>query len=204
MSKGTCSVEGCPNPFKGKGYCNLHYQRLRKYGDPLGGGRMANEVQDPAERISESSIWMEDGCLLWIGSYGGGSATGGYGKLRHRGRRVYAHRYAYEAKHGPIPAGRSVNHICGNTLCVYWGHLELTSHQENLQYRVRGSDSGRKYKGRRGAHFHSPSGLWAARYKVGGRTVSLGYFKTEEGAALAASEGRRAEGFHREPEWEES
>lgn len=31
----SCCVEGCERPYMGKGYCGLHYQRWRKYGDPL-------------------------------------------------------------------------------------------------------------------------------------------------------------------------
>ena len=30
-----CSIEGCTNPFRCKGFCNAHYLRWRKYGDPL-------------------------------------------------------------------------------------------------------------------------------------------------------------------------
>lgn len=31
-----CAVEGCPNVHKARGYCLLHYSRLRRHGDPLG------------------------------------------------------------------------------------------------------------------------------------------------------------------------
>lgn len=34
MSKSTCKLDGCDKPHKGHGYCNLHYQRFRKYGHP--------------------------------------------------------------------------------------------------------------------------------------------------------------------------
>ena len=30
-----CSVEGCSNPVVGKGFCNTHYIRWRRHGDPL-------------------------------------------------------------------------------------------------------------------------------------------------------------------------
>ncbi|RZT87331.1 hypothetical protein EV383_4250 [Pseudonocardia sediminis] len=33
-----CSVVGCPRPHRGRGYCGRHYGRLRRHGDPLGGG----------------------------------------------------------------------------------------------------------------------------------------------------------------------
>ena len=192
----TCEVEGCDRKHYGRGWCNLHYQRWRKRGctSVTNSGR----EQDPEVRLAESAIWMEDGCYVWVGSYSGRGRSM-YGKLTRGGRQVYAHRYAYEAAYGPIPEGMSVNHICGNTLCVYWGHLEATTHQENVQYRAKGGSSGRKYGSRRGAHFHKPTGTWMARYSLNGEQVVLGYFSTEEEAAAAASAGRSAARFHREP-----
>lgn len=34
MGKATCSIEGCERPQKGYGWCNRHYQRWLKHGDP--------------------------------------------------------------------------------------------------------------------------------------------------------------------------
>ena len=33
-----CSVKGCGKPHYGRGWCNAHYTRWRRHGDPLGGG----------------------------------------------------------------------------------------------------------------------------------------------------------------------
>lgn len=33
-SSKVCYVEGCSNPVRGRGMCNTHYLRVRKYGDP--------------------------------------------------------------------------------------------------------------------------------------------------------------------------
>ena len=32
-----CGVEGCEQPRRGKGYCANHYQKFKKYGNPLAG-----------------------------------------------------------------------------------------------------------------------------------------------------------------------
>lgn len=34
----TCSIDGCPHPHSGRGWCMAHYNRWRKHGDPLAGG----------------------------------------------------------------------------------------------------------------------------------------------------------------------
>lgn len=34
MTKPTCKIQGCESPVEGHGYCNKHYRRWKKYGDP--------------------------------------------------------------------------------------------------------------------------------------------------------------------------
>lgn len=33
-----CRIEGCSSKYKSGGWCHAHYERFRKYGDPLAGG----------------------------------------------------------------------------------------------------------------------------------------------------------------------
>lgn len=35
-SKGPCSIDGCDGLYMARGFCQSHYKRLLKYGDPLG------------------------------------------------------------------------------------------------------------------------------------------------------------------------
>ncbi len=56
----------------------------------------------------------------------------GYGVFSHNGRRVYAHRYYYQAEHGPIPGGRVVHHKCGEKSCCRPAHLELLTNREHF------------------------------------------------------------------------
>lgn len=52
MSNPTCSVEGCGQPVRARGWCNRHYARARRHGgDPLGGayyrpGRRERALRD--------------------------------------------------------------------------------------------------------------------------------------------------------------
>lgn len=44
-AKRKCSVDGCVKHGRTKGLCPAHYQRLKKYGDPLMGGLMRNRKE---------------------------------------------------------------------------------------------------------------------------------------------------------------
>lgn len=58
-------------------------------------------------------------CWLWMGAKG----PTGYGHMTIRRKSVYAHRYAYELSHGPIPQGYQVCHHCDNRNCCRPDHL---------------------------------------------------------------------------------
>ena len=38
MAKRTCSIEGCEDPARGRGWCNRHLLRWQRHGHPLAGG----------------------------------------------------------------------------------------------------------------------------------------------------------------------
>lgn len=50
MRNATCSVDGCERQVKARGYCNPHYIRHKRYGDPLAGTKPRNR-KPPAECI---------------------------------------------------------------------------------------------------------------------------------------------------------
>lgn len=56
MAKSTCSLDGCDRPVKGYGYCNLHYQRFKKYGHP---GEAAPRLVKTHRNIGPCSV---EGC----------------------------------------------------------------------------------------------------------------------------------------------
>src|ERR1700690_1299560 len=72
-------------------------------------------------------------CHLWVGYVNGN----GYGHF-YFGHTVpghikgNAHRFSYWRKHGDIPAGMDLDHLCRNRSCVNPDHLEAVPRKENL------------------------------------------------------------------------
>src|SRR5690625_440846 len=91
----TCSIDGCESSYRmRRGWCNSHYIRWRKYGDPLKGGR--TPYRDPRAALTERTERRGD-CAIWLGATNGH----GYGQLRINGVLVSAHRFAWEETNGP-------------------------------------------------------------------------------------------------------
>ncbi len=84
-----------------------------------------------------------DGCWQWLG----GTFGGRYGQFRALGRKVKAHRFAWEITYGPVPNGKILCHRCDNMLCVRPHHLFVGTHADNA--------ADRSAKGR-SARFNAP------------------------------------------------
>jgi hypothetical protein len=132
----TCLVEGCENGGRiVRGWCNKHWKRWRKYGDPL----MLAQGPTPAARFWEKvdqngpdGVHSQTGenigsCWMWTA----GRNHKGYGEFRGDGRRVYAHRFAYELLVSPIPDGLQLDHLCRVHDCVNPDHLEPVTSRTN-------------------------------------------------------------------------
>lgn len=136
---GGCSVSNCGGVHKAKGFCQIHYNRFRKYGDPLG-GRTPNG--EPMRLYDQGVLYEGDECLLWPFSVGGS----GYGQIWHNGRLQYVHRMACESVHGPQPSpSHQAAHSCGNGHlgCFTKRHLSWKTPKDNQADRVLHGTHGR-------------------------------------------------------------
>lgn len=70
MSEATCSVEGCERAHRCKGYCGLHYDRVRAYGTP--------DLPERPERVCSV-----EACGRKV--YGNGYCNAHYLRVKHHG-----------------------------------------------------------------------------------------------------------------------
>ncbi len=121
-----CTVEQCDRRTEARGWCDKHYKRWRRYGDPL----YVRQMKDGSleDRLRHTG-WSEDeGCWIWNGS----KQPFGHGQLSYQGRILLAHRAAYMVWVGPIPDGLVVMHTCDVPPCINPEHLRCDTQYENM------------------------------------------------------------------------
>lgn len=134
--KRKCSIEGCNKDHLARGLCQSHYQRLRKYGDPLKIGGNRGERKN-AERafIQEAVAYKGKECLIWPFSRHLSGYALSWLLPRHF---VYVSQYICSQNNGPIPTPRhEAAHSCGKGAngCVAGSHLRWATHKENMEDR---------------------------------------------------------------------
>lgn len=124
---GDCSVSGCGLAAKGRNFCNIHYQRWYRFGDPVGNPvvRRANLLE---MRFLASFKKDGNGCWLWTGAMN----TSGYGKVMRGKKHKGAHRVSWERVNGPIPDDLCICHKCDVRRCVNPDHMFLGSIRDNF------------------------------------------------------------------------
>lgn len=178
-----CSVEGCLREAYKRGICNTHYIRIRKHGSPLSLDERKSTDEYIAAYIRDRTT--QDGeCIVWTGT----RETNGYGVARISGVSSRAHRLTWEMKHGPIPAGMVIDHLCHNRACVNTDHLRVVTQKENTR-NLRGAHRD-SLTGVRGVTWDRRRKKWAASIGVDYRRIHLGRFDSLEDAAKAAAEAR--------------
>lgn len=88
------------------------------------GVELFHAVKRIMKRISVDSA----GCWLWLGA----CRNGGYGVISIKDKLQAVHRVMYQAKHGIIPEGCVIDHLCRARNCVNPEHLEAVANKENL------------------------------------------------------------------------
>ena len=123
-----CQIDGCGKKHEAKGFCKMHYQRMRSGQSLDAPPRMSKTI----EQKFWEKVKVADGCWRWSAAKlpsGYGFIGGGKGASKNH----YAHRVSYEIHHGPIPDGMVVMHTCDNPECCNPDHLRIGTHKQNSQ-----------------------------------------------------------------------
>jgi hypothetical protein len=82
------------------------------------------------ERYRVEDRGYETPCHIWRLAI----SKKGYGQEwdRERKQMRFAHAMAFERKHGPVPSGAEIDHLCRQRACVNPDHLQAVSHVVNV------------------------------------------------------------------------
>ena len=141
-----CGFNECQRLSVSKGYCDMHYRRILKYGDVNNFGSRKVDIGNEVERFHKKYEIKPSGCWIWTG----GTRANNKGVLypRHHqdsGKGTGAHRFSFSIVHGEIPKGMYICHKCDTPLCVNPDHLFCGTHHDNMSDMVKKQ---RSYKGR--------------------------------------------------------
>jgi hypothetical protein len=127
MSDRICSIPECGRPVTCKGWCQRHYIRAWRHGDPLGGPTFHGE---PLEYFMAHRYEWPDECKIW--PYG--LSYRGYGIVRVAGIRTkFVHVIACTDRWGPAPKPemQAAHGPCHNPSCWNGEHLSWKTPTEN-------------------------------------------------------------------------
>lgn len=113
------------------GYCSMHYQRLKKFGDPS----VVNKCPSPArDWIEENKTHTGNDCLKWpfhVGKDGYGRAHGGENSSLSTASRlmcIAAHGEPPSEKHEAAHSCGNGNKGCTNPNHIYWATPKQNQH----------------------------------------------------------------------------
>ncbi len=134
-AKSLCKIDGCNKPVIARGWCENHYRRWKRHGDPE---TMVKTARGEALDYFLHTVIPYDGdeCLFWPYV----RHDWGYGVLHFEGRNRYVHRLICEEEHGPAPSPiYEAAHSCGN------GHLGCVN-RKHLSWKTPKQNSDDKYR----------------------------------------------------------
>lgn len=124
MTERTCSIPNCDRPSVARGWCSPHWQRWRRYGDPLASA--PRRAFDPWTRIDTAQ--GDDQCWPWASSHD----RDGYAVTKIGGRQWRVCRWVLTQKLGrDLDPDEVTRHTCDNPGCCNPAHLIVGAAKDN-------------------------------------------------------------------------
>lgn len=128
-SHSICRIGGCDKRHYARGWCEMHYYRWKRHGDPL---YTKTAPEGEGLRLLESLVGHKgEECVVWPYSRN----PQGYGQTFYCGEVMGAHRVMCILEHGEPPSERhQAAHSCGNGSggCINPDHLRWATPKENI------------------------------------------------------------------------
>lgn len=125
-----CEIDQCADTVFARSWCQKHYARWRRYGDPHLVLRSRFDGT-PEQRFWHYAHKAPSGHWIWLGQLAEVRPWVFYGRISVFGVQELAHRYAFELLKGAIPNGLEIDHLCRVTRCVNPLHLQAVPHRTN-------------------------------------------------------------------------
>lgn len=132
MADRSCTMSDCDNRVYARSWCEVHYSRWRRTGDPRGREALSAEDRFWGRVVFSDNSGVltpsEGCCWLWMGA-----KSKGYGYFVDGGKSQPAYRWIYKRLISDEIDGLDLDHLCRVPACVNPWHLEPVSHQVNCQ-----------------------------------------------------------------------
>lgn len=122
-----CSIPDCGKPLRCRGWCEMHYTRVKRHGDPL-------FTKTAPEGAGLSFLLAalgrdSDACIEWPYS----KDRDGYGQTFYNSKVTQTHRLVCLLAHGEPPSqNHQAAHSCGNPPCINKSHLRWRTPGQNI------------------------------------------------------------------------
>jgi hypothetical protein len=115
--------------MKARTWCDRHWVRWKKYGDPR---LLLKDVVTPKTLEERFFEYVQKGEKCWV--WNGAKSLGGYGNFNiGNGKYKRAHQVAWFLANGAWSTKeRQLDHLCRNPSCVNPKHLEIVAPRENF------------------------------------------------------------------------